>query len=155
MPKAVFAGSFDPFTNGHLDIVQRGLALFDSITILLAENSQKQGKVPMSLRLEAIQKCFLHDPRVQVDYWTGLTVNYMKLHDIPILLRGVRNAQDLDWEQSIAWANGFIQKDVETVLLATKPEYRHLSSTMVREMLSHGVDISPLIPSAIIPYYLP
>lgn len=145
MRKALFVGSFDPFTMGHLDIVRRGADLFDELTVLLAVNQAKTGRFSVSDRLEIIKLSTQDLPHVRVDSSEGLTVEYMRDHDIPWLLRGVRNAADLEWEQSLAFANQTLNPHCETLLLMATPGHMFLSSSIVREMLRFGGDVSTLV----------
>lgn len=148
MRKALFVGSFDPFTLGHLDIVQRASKLFDEVTVLLALNQAKQGLFSTAERLEIIRLSTQTLGNVRVDSTDGLTVEYMRTHHIPCLLRGVRNSKDLEWEQSIAFANSKLNPEVETILLMGAPEHLFLSSSIVREMLSFGGDVGDLVAPA-------
>lgn len=150
--KAVFTGSFDPFTLGHLDIVQRAIPLFDEITVLVAINPHKKGWLTLEQRVESIQKSLQHFSNVRVDSWEGLSTQYMRQNGIRYLLRGLRNAQDLEWEQSIAWANTKLDPTIETVFLLSPPALRHVSSSLVREFVRHQADCVSLVPSEIIPY---
>ena len=136
---AVFAGSFDPFTVGHLDIVKRGAALFDEVYVLLAVNASKKYLLSESLRLEIVRKAVADIPNVKVDAFDGLTVDFMKRVGARFLLRGVRGAADVDYEQAVAWNNRVLFPDCETVLLSSAPEHLMVSSTVVRELLKAGI----------------
>ena len=136
MKTALFPGSFDPFTIGHYDIVTRGLDIFDEIIIAIGRNAHKTGHVAPEERLQTIERVFAHEPRVRVHIYEGLTT---------CILRGVRSVQDFEYERNIAEANRQLC-GIDTVLLYTRPEYAHISSSLVRELQSYGKDITPYIP---------
>ena len=142
---AIFPGSFDPFTIGHHDIVLRGLEIFDEIIIGIGHNYTKQGRFPLNERLSSIQHIYKNEPRVKVEAYDGLTVDFAQKHAAQFILRGVRSMQDFEYERNIAEANKQLS-GIETILLYTRPEYAHISSTLVRDLQSHGKDISAFIP---------
>lgn len=143
MKTAIFPGSFDPFTIGHYDIVMRGLELFDQIIIGIGKNSTKHETFPITNRLQAIEQAFSNEPRVKVEVYENLTVDFAQKHQAQFILRGVRSTQDFEYERNIAEANKQLS-GIETFLLYTRPEYAHISSTLVRDLFSHGKDISKL-----------
>ncbi len=145
MKRAIFPGSFDPFTIGHHDIVLRGLQLFDEIIIGIGHNISKRDAFPLEERLAAIQSAFKSEPRVKVMAYDGLTVDFAAEQQAQFILRGVRSVQDFEYERNIAEANKQLS-GIETVLLYTRPEYAHISSTLLRDLHSHGKDISPYLP---------
>ena len=145
MKRAIFPGSFDPFTIGHHDIVLRGLQLFDEIIIGIGHNISKRDAFPLEERLAAIQSAFKSEPRVKVMAYDGLTVDFAAEQQAQFILRGVRSVQDFDYERNIAEANKQLS-GIETVLLYTRPEYAYISSTLLRDLHSHGKDISPYLP---------
>ena len=145
MKRAIFPGSFDPFTKGHFDIVMRGLEIFDEIIIGIGINSTKKETFPLQQRLNDIQQYFAADPRVQVHTYDGLTVDFAAQHNAQFILRGVRSTLDFEYERSMAEANKQLS-GLETVLLYTRPEYAHISSTLVRDLHSHGKDIAAYLP---------
>ena len=145
MKTAIFPGSFDPFTIGHHDIVLRGLKLFDRIIIGIGRNANKQGYFPIEERLKAIQAAFANEPRVHVMLYEGLTIDFAQAQNADCILRGVRSVQDFEYERNIAEANRQLC-GIETVLLYTRPEYAHISSSLVRELHSYGRDITACIP---------
>lgn len=144
---ALFPGSFDPFTIGHADIVERGLQVFDRIIVAVGFNEQKPGWMPVKERLESIRKLYAADSRVSVISYTGLTADLVRHTQACCLLRGVRSVKDYEYEQQMADIN---QKlcGVETVLLFTRPELASISSSIVRELAHFGRDVSPLVPAA-------
>ena len=142
---AIFPGSFDPFTIGHHDIVMRALHLFDEIIIGIGRNYTKRETFPLCERLAAIQRIYDNEPRVRVEVYDGLTVDFAAQHNAQFILRGVRSTLDFEYERNIAEANKLLS-GIETVLLYTRPEYAHISSTLVRDLHSHGKDISQYLP---------
>lgn len=145
MKTAVFPGSFDPFTIGHYDIVKRGLNLFDKIIIAIGKNSTKREMIPVEERVEAIRKAFQNDERVEVCSYDCLTVDLAMEKGAQYLLRGIRCVQDFEYERNMAEANKEMA-GVETVLLYTRPEYAHISSTLVRDLMNYGKDITSYLP---------
>jgi pantetheine-phosphate adenylyltransferase len=147
--KAVFPGSFDPITTGHVDLVRRALPLFDEIIIAIGINSQKQNLFPVEDRKRWIEKVFAGEPRISVDVFEGLTVHFCKKVDAHFLLRGLRNASDFDYEKTISQLNHIVGEDVETVFLISKPEFSHISSTIVREIIKGGGNAKPFLPEGV------
>lgn len=146
---AVFPGSFDPITTGHVDLVRRALTIFDEIIIAIGVNSQKQTLFPVEERKRWIQKVFEGDSRIKVDIFEGLTVHYCKKVDAHFLLRGLRNASDFDYEKTISQLNHIVGEDVETLFLISKPEFSHISSTIVREIIKGGGNAKPFLPEGV------
>ena len=136
---AVFAGSFDPFTLGHLDIVKRAAALFDELWVVLAVNASKKNMFSEEERLTFINKSIAGIPHVKVTSFDGLTVDFMKNVGSKFLVRGVRGAMDAEYEQSIAWNNRMLYPECETVILPSSSEHLSLSSSVVRELLKAGI----------------
>lgn len=147
MKTALYAGSFDPFTNGHMDILTQASKIFDKVIIAVAVNSEKKTLLPLETRIELIRKSIAGLNNVSVDSYDGLTVEYAKKHDIKFLVRGVRNSSDFDYELQISNTNKLLDSDIETVLLTPKPENSHISSTIVREIYKNGGDISKFVPN--------
>lgn len=145
MKTAIFPGSFDPFTIGHYDIVKRALTMFDRIVIGIGSNNVKVPSFPEGKRLEAIRKAFTDEPRVSVEIYDCLTVDFARQQGAEFILRGVRCVADFEYERNMAEANKELG-DIETVLLYTRPQYAHISSTLVRDLYAHGKDISTYIP---------
>ena len=145
MRTAIFPGSFDPFTIGHYDIVKRALPLFDEIVIGVGVNAQKQPLFTTEERVSAIQKAFENEAKVRVQTYDSLTVNFAKEVNATFMLRGVRSTIDFEYEKAFAEANKQLS-GIETVLMLTKPEYEHISSSLVRDLYNHGKDITPYLP---------
>ena len=136
---AVFAGSFDPFTLGHLDIVRRAASLFDELYVLLAVNASKKYYFDEATRAEMVRKAVADIPNVKVDVYDGLTVDFMKRVGAKFLVRGIRGASDVEYEQTVAWNNKILYPECETVFLSSAPEHLMVSSSVVRELLKAGI----------------
>lgn len=148
MKRAIFPGSFDPFTVGHYDIVKRSLDLFDEIIIGIGRNSTKKETFPIREREEAIRKIFAAEPRVRVAIYDCLTVDFAKEQGAQFILRGIRCVEDFEYERNMAEANKQLG-NVETIILYTRPEYAHISSTLVRDLYSYGKDVSEFVPNTL------
>ena len=145
MKTAIFPGSFDPFTVGHQDIVRRALPLFDRIVIGVGVNAQKTPLFSPEERVEMIRKAFKDEPRITVRTYSNLTVDFAREEGAEFMLRGVRSTIDFEYEKAFAEANKQLS-GLETVLMLTKPEYEHISSSLVRDLYSYGKDITPYLP---------
>lgn len=143
---AVFPGSFDPFTTGHLDIVHRALPLFDEVVIAIGVNSSKKSLFTLDSRKAFIASLFQHEPKIRIDHFNGLTANYCRVIGAEYLIRGLRNASDFDYEKTISQLNYTLGNRLETVFLISLPEYSHISSTIVREIIKGGGDASHFLP---------
>jgi len=146
---AVFPGSFDPITLGHIDLVERSVHLFDEIIVAIGVNSSKKGLYSLEKRLEWLEKVFENYSTVRVAHFEGLTVNFCKEQNAGYLLRGLRNASDFDYEKTISQINNIIGQGLETMFLISKPEYSHVSSTIVREIIKGCGDVSSFVPEFI------
>jgi pantetheine-phosphate adenylyltransferase len=146
MKRALFPGSFDPFTNGHLDIVERGCVLFDELIIGIGENSTKTSLFPLHARVDAIQKSILHLPSVRIITYKGLTVNACLDNGCNFILRGIRNSNDWQFEHPIALMNHSMNNAIESVFIAAREQNIMLSSTMLREIYRNGGDIKNFVP---------
>ena len=143
---AVFPGSFDPITVGHVDLVRRAAPIFDKIIISVGINSQKKYLYTLEQRLEWLNEVFRKDDKVFVESFNGLTADFCKKAGAKYLLRGLRNASDFDYEKTISQLNNIIGDGLETMFLISKPEYSHISSTIVREIIKGGGDATPFLP---------
>lgn len=147
MRRAIFPGSFDPFTIGHADIVRRALPLFDEIVIAVGINYNKKSLFSPEERVRMIEKAFDNEKKVRVMTYSGLTVDFAKQIEAQYLLRGVRSTIDFEYEKTMADANRELSNgQLETVLLYASPQCAHISSTLVRDLHSHQHDITPYIP---------
>ena len=149
MKIAVFPGSFDPITDGHIDLVRRFAPLFDEIIVAVGVNTSKKGLFSLEQRLSWLEKVFEDDHNIEVGSFEGLTVNYCKEKKAQYLVRGLRNASDFDYEKTISQLNNIIGDNVETLFFISKPEYSHISSTIVREIIKGKGDISTFVPEFI------
>ena len=159
---AVFAGSFDPFTVGHLDIVKRAAALFDELYVLLAVNASKKYLFDEAARVDMVRKAVTPFPNVKVECFDGLTVNFMQRVGAKFLVRGIRGSADVEYEQTVAWNNKVLYPECETVFLSSAPEHLMVSSTVVRELLKAGIasdetgkaKLAKFVPESTIPLLL-
>ena len=146
---ALFPGSFDPFTNGHLDVVRRGAKLFDEVIIALGNNSSKQRYLPVDWMEAQITELFRDDSRVSVCSFRGLTADFARARGARYLLRGLRNTTDFEYENTIAQANRHVNPQLETVFLITSPLLAAISSTIIREIHRFGGDVGQFVPFAL------
>jgi pantetheine-phosphate adenylyltransferase len=143
--KAIFPGTFDPFTIGHEALVRRGLSFLDEIVVAIGINDSKKSAFSTEERLASISKLYAGEPRVKVMTYNGLTVDFAIEQNATLILRGIRTTTDLEYEKLIADVNRKVA-DIETVLLITEPEFAHISSSVVRELMRFGKDVSDFLP---------
>ncbi|WP_400190264.1 pantetheine-phosphate adenylyltransferase [Hymenobacter sp. B81] len=143
---ALFPGSFDPFTNGHLDVVLRGTALFDRIIVAIGNNSSKTRYLPVEQMTGIIEEVFRDEPRVSVQSYKGLTADFARETGARFLLRGLRNTTDFEYENTIAQANRHVNPELETVFLITSPPLAAISSTIIREIHRFGGNVDDFVP---------
>lgn len=146
---AVFPGSFDPFTIGHKAIIEKALPLFDNIIIAIGVNSQKTPFFSLEKRINHIESVFKNKTNISIKTYTGLTTTFCQEHNAGFIIRGVRNSIDFEFEKNIAQMNHEISSGIETIFFVTPPELSHISSTIVRELLRFGSDVSSFIPGEI------
>ncbi|MEJ6400764.1 pantetheine-phosphate adenylyltransferase [Nicoliella lavandulae] len=149
MTTALFPGSFDPITNGHLDIIKRASAMFDKVVVVVGINNQKRGWLSIEDRVTLIKTAVELLPNVSVMATDGLIVDLASQLNATVLIRGVRNAMDFDAEKSLATFNRQLNSNVETVLLPTLPEFESLSSTRVRELYKFNIPLAPYVPQSV------
>jgi len=142
---AIFPGTFDPFTIGHLSLVERGLALVDEIIIAIGVNPNKKTFFSLEQRIEMISNLFKQNPKIRVQSYESLTVDFAKEVDAQFILRGIRSVADFEYEKNIADVNRKIS-GIETFVLFTEPEHTHISSSIVRELLSYGRSVTDFVP---------
>lgn len=147
---AVFPGSFDPFTKGHENVISRALPLFDKISIAIGHNSEKKSFFTLDQRLKMIGKLYQGEPKIVLDYFEGLTVDYCKKIGAQYLLRGLRTAADFEYERAIAQINRMMNPEVETVFILAVPEFTPVNSTIIREILKYGGDASQFLPDKMV-----
>lgn len=147
--KAVYPGSFDPLTNGHLDIIERASTIFEEVTVALLINTSKEGFFSLEERLETLKIETQKYPNVKVDFFDGLLVDYCKIKDIKVILRGLRAVSDYEYEMQIAQMNRTLNSDIETMFLMTNTKYSFLSSSIVKEVAKFGGNISEVVPKSV------
>ena len=145
MKRAIFPGSFDPFTLGHHSIVKRTLAFVDEVIVGIGFNEGKKGFLPLEKRVEMIRALYADEPRVKVLPYSGLTVDFAREQRADMIVRGIRSVKDFEYEESIADINRKLS-GIETVFLFTEPELSSVSSSVVRELLHYGKDVSMFLP---------
>ena len=143
---AVFPGTFDPVTKGHVDIVVRGAKLFDEVIVAIGINTKKAMLFDLEQRTKWLEESFQHVPNVRIEHYEGLTVEYCKSAGAQFLLRGLRNGTDFDYESHIAQLNKSLNEDIETVFILSSPELGYISSTLVRDLIIHKGDYQKFIP---------
>jgi len=146
---AVFPGSFDPLTLGHVDIIQRALPLFEKLIIAIGVNSDKQSMFSLEDRINAIQQTFNTENKIEVKFYSGLTVDFCKEVKADFLVRGLRNPADFEFEKAIAHTNRTLS-EIETVFLLTSSGKSFISSSIVRELFKHKGDVSKFVPQAVL-----
>ena len=148
MKKAVFPGSFDPITLGHVDLIYRGLEIFDEIIIAIGVNADKKQLFSLEDKIQQIKNTFKNEPRIKVTSYKGLTVDFCKSVNSKYMLRGLRNSSDFNYEQSIAQTNSSLSS-IESVFLISSPQLIHISSTIVRDIIRNGGDYKSLVPESV------
>ena len=150
MRVAVYPGSFDPLTNGHLDLIRRGTALFDRVIVAVLENEGKSPLFSVAERMQLITQCTAGIDGVEVQSFSGLLVDFMRRINARVVLRGIRAVQDYEYELQMALMNRQLDHEVETLFMLPAVEYTFVSSRLVKEVHRLGGDISPLVPSAVL-----
>ncbi|EHR49588.1 pantetheine-phosphate adenylyltransferase [Saccharomonospora marina XMU15] len=148
MRRAVCPGSYDPATNGHLDIIERAAQLFDEVVVAVLINKKKQGLFSVEERLEMLREITEKLPNVRVDSWHGLLVDYCRQHGIVAIAKGLRSVSDFDYELQMAQMNRELS-GVETLLMSNNPAYSFLSSSLVKEVATYGGDVSQMVPEVV------
>lgn len=148
MRRAVCPGSYDPVTNGHLDIIERAAQLFDEVVVAVLINKKKQGLFSIEERMEMLREITEKLPNVRVDSWHGLLVDYCREHDIVAIAKGLRSVSDFDYELQMAQMNRELS-GVETLLMSNNPAYSFLSSSLVKEVATYGGDVSQMVPEVV------
>jgi len=147
---AVFPGSFDPFTKGHESIIKKAIPLFDKIVVAIGYNSEKKmGYFPIEKRIKWIKEVFANEQKISVEKYNCLTVDFCKKINAKYIIRGLRNITDFEYEKTIAQTNLTINPDIETVLFFTNPEFSTINSTIIRDIIKFGGNVSKFIPKEI------
>lgn len=148
MRRAVCPGSYDPATNGHLDIIERVSTLFDEVVVAVLINKSKKGLFSIEERMEMLVETTAHLPNVRVDSWHGLLVDYCRQHEIAAITKGLRSVSDFDYELQMAQMNRELS-GVETLLMSNNPTYGFVSSSLVKEIATYGGDVKNLVPGVV------
>ena len=149
---AVYPGSFDPITNGHLDVLERASRMFDSVVIAVLKNPAKKSFLSVEDRVSLIKEAIKNMGNVSVDSFDGLTVEYAKKIGAKFLIRGLRTISDFEYEVQLCQTNQVIAPEIDTVFLPTRPEHNFISSSIVKELSSHNTDISKFVPKNVVEY---
>tara|TARA_B100001142_G_scaffold319875_1_gene363974 strand:- start:10390 stop:10896 length:507 start_codon:yes stop_codon:yes gene_type:complete len=149
---AIFPGSFDPITNGHVDIVHRALKIFDNIIIAIGANKKKEYMFSIQDRIKMINTVFKDNSRVIIKSYDGLTVQFCEKNNTRIIIRGIRNHLDLEYEKNIALANNTMNENIETIYFDSSKEYQFLSSSIVKDVIRHKGSLEKFLPNNIINY---
>lgn len=147
---AVYPGSFDPISLGHLDIIERAAQIFDKVIVAVLINTEKKGFFPIDERIEMVQLVTNHLPNVEVRGFSGLTVNFLKEVGARVIIRGLRVVSDFDFELQMANANRAMEPEIETLMMMTSPNYSYLSSSLVRQVMHFGGNLEGFVPGPII-----
>lgn len=147
---AVYPGSFDPITNGHVDIIRRGLRFFDKLIILIAYNPAKSSLFTVEDRVQLISSAIGDEPRIRIDSFSGLLVDYVKKENAHVILRGLRAVSDFEYEFQMALINRRLDRDIETCFLMTGYKWFYTSSQLVKEAASHGGSVRGLVPDVVL-----
>lgn len=146
MVAALYPGSFDPVTRGHIDLVERALALFESVTVAVAENSSKSTVFSLEERLELLREVLPDAPNLEITAFRGLVVDFCRSNGYRVILRGVRTVTDFEYEYQMALTNRHLAADVETVFVMPSARYSFVSSTLIKDIVRHGGDVSDFLP---------
>jgi pantetheine-phosphate adenylyltransferase len=149
MKVAIYPGSFDPFTNGHKNIIERGVRVFDQIIVAVAHNTSKKTVFTVEERVEILNEVFESRDNVKVDYFEGLLVEYIKTKGTNIVLRGMRTVSDFEFEMQMALANKTLSSELETVFMVTDSEFSHISSSVIKEVVSLNGSASHMVPEIV------
>ncbi len=150
MKKAVCPGSFDPITNGHVDIIKRAAELFDEVTVLVVTNPDKKCVFSPEERCDLIEKAVEEIPGVKVDSFSGLLADYVKANDICAIVKGIRSSSDFEYEFQMALANRSLAPNAETVFITADPQNMYVSSSLIRQIATFGGDVSDFVPKVIV-----
>ncbi len=151
---ALYPGSFDPVTNGHLDVLERASRMFDEVVIAVLNHPKKKAYLTIDERVEIIKRAISHLKNVSVASFDGLTVEYARKIGAKFLIRGLRTITDFEYEVQLYQTNQVIAPEIETVFLSTRPEHNYISSSMVKELANHKADISKFVPKSVVQYLM-
>ena len=149
MTVAIYAGSFDPITYGHIDILENGAEIFEKVIIAIAYNPEKKAFLSVDERIRLIKESTKHIPNVEVYSFDGLTVEFAKKYNAKVLLRGLRNSADFEYENQLAQINSTLNNNIKTVFLSSKPQYSFISSSCIRELVVYKQNLSQYVPDCV------
>lgn len=152
MKIALFPGSFDPITKAHVDILKRSISLFDKVYVGIGLNSNKKPLMEADKRLEMLKAVFKSEPKIKVISYEGLTVNFCQKIGASYMIRGIRTVSDFEYEKAIAQMNHALIPNIESIFILSKPGYSSISSTIVRDILRYGGDVSQFVPAEALPF---
>ena len=152
MKIALFPGSFDPVTKAHVDILKRSISLFDKVVIGIGINSTKQALLPIEARKKMLEAVFADEPKVEIQTYSGLTVDFCKEIGAKYMIRGIRTVSDFEYEKAIAQMNHALVPEIESIFIVSKPGYSSISSTIVRDILRNKGDISQFVPKEVLEF---
>src|ERR1043166_9179835 len=147
---ALYAGYFDPFTLGHLNIVRRAEKTFDKVVVAVAADSPKKAVFTADEREKIMRTIFKNSPKIQIDRFDGLLIDYAKRKEVKVVLRGIRTVSDFEYEYQMALSNHALSPDIETLFMMTEGEYSYISSTLIKEVARLGGDVSHMVPSEVV-----
>lgn len=151
MKRAIYPGSFDPVTFGHIDMIERSAKMVDELVVAILNNSAKNPLFSVEERVSMLKEITNHVPNVKIQFFDGLLIDYAKKIEATIIIRGLRAVTDFEYELQIAQTNRIVSSEIDTIFLTTSLEYAYLSSTIVKEVASYGGDISHFVPEQLIP----
>ena len=151
MKRAIYPGSFDPVTFGHIDMIERSAKIVDELVVAILNNSAKNPLISVEERVSMLKETAGHVPNVRITFFDGLLIDYAKKIEATIIIRGLRAVTDFEYELQIAQTNRIVNSGIDTIFLTTSLEYAYLSSTIVKEVASYGGDISHFVPKQLIP----
>ena len=152
MKIALFPGSFDPVTKAHVDILKRSISLFDKVVIGIGINSTKQALLPIEVRKKMLEAVFADEPKVEIQTYSGLTVDFCKEIGANYMIRGIRTVSDFEYEKAIAQMNHALVPEIESIFIVSKPGYSSISSSIVRDILRYKGDISQFVPKEVLEF---
>jgi pantetheine-phosphate adenylyltransferase len=152
MKIALFPGSFDPVTKAHVDILKRSISLFDKVVIGIGLNSTKQALLPIEARKKMLEAVFADEPKVEIETYSGLTVDFCKEIGANYMIRGIRTVSDFEYEKAIAQMNHALVPEIESIFIVSKPGYSSISSSIVRDILRYKGDISQFVPKEVLEF---
>lgn len=148
--RAIYAGSFDPITLGHLDVIERAAPMFEELVVAVAHNSAKRSVFSVDERIEMIRESVSHLPNARVDAFDGLLVEYARKIGAGVLVRGLRSVKDFDYEFQMALTNRHLSTEIESIFLMTHGKYAHVASSLIREIAAMGGDVTGMVPDSVV-----